>query len=184
MHFVSSEWLLMHPIDLSLSRLHFSCPIVGLFSSDTRSRKSGAERERGRGKVDPLESWPRLVMEPTVPAHAVTEVFEWLSALVSRQKVKGKPLKSVRDLNYARERERVCEWRRLARRRKDGGSFAREEGERSRARARKKNEEVGDTSPGAGRWGVYGNFSFGDRYARFAYFRDQTFIGRILSSRQ
>lgn len=38
---------------------------------------------------------------------AVTEVFEWLSALVSRQKVKGKPLKSVRDLNYARKRVRA-----------------------------------------------------------------------------
>lgn len=46
-------------------------------------------------------------MEPTVSARAVTEVFEWLSALVSRQKVKGKPLKSVRDLNYARGSE--CE---------------------------------------------------------------------------
>lgn len=62
-------------------------------------------------------------MERTVPARAVTEVFEWLSALVSRQKVKGKPLKSVRDLNYARERERASERARrwLARGRKEDG---------------------------------------------------------------
>lgn len=39
-------------------------------------------------------------------------------ALVSRQKVKGKPLKSVRDLNYARERERVSAA--MARARKKG----------------------------------------------------------------
>lgn len=36
---------------------------------------------------------------------AVTGVTEWLSALVKRQKVKGKPLKSVRDLNYAHDEE-------------------------------------------------------------------------------
>lgn len=97
-------------------------------------------------------------MEPTVPAHAVTEVFEWLSALVSRQKVKGKPLKSVRDLNYARERERVCEWRRLARRRKDGGSFAREEGERSPCPRTKEERGGRRHEPGRGKMGSLWKF--------------------------
>lgn len=56
-------------------------------------------------------SWPRLVMEPACStARAVTKVSEWLSALVRRQRVKGKPLKSVRDLNYRynRDYEFVC----------------------------------------------------------------------------
>lgn len=124
-------------------------------------------------------------MEPTVPAHAVTEVFEWAVGPC-------KPSKSQRETTKISQGSQLCTRARASVRvatarakKKKGRRLLRSRGgRRSRARARKKNEEVGDTSPGAGRWGVYGNFSFGDRYARFAYFRDQTFIGRILSSRQ
>lgn len=45
---------------------------------------------------DSFLSWPELVM-----LERSAELFEWLSSLVRCQKVKGKPLKSVRDLNYA-----------------------------------------------------------------------------------
>lgn len=65
-------------------------------------------------------------------------------------------------------------------------SFFREE-EGDNLLVRKKNEEVKeDTSRRAGRWGTLWKFSPSqrDRYARLAYFLDQTLIGHILSSRQ